>query len=180
MTMQFQSDTESTAESIDFEITLSGTYWGRRYPHYTISVDEAVQSAGHVQSAPSKKGLVTDTYMAPQREQDTYHKVMFSVDLLPGPHVLHIRFDNKQDTDTREFVDGVWQKDVLLNIESIKIDGVDLGHLLFTQGRYLLDQAHNIDGVMVSSLPGCVNLGFNGSFNLPFTCPYYIWLLEHL
>jgi hypothetical protein len=168
------------SENLDFEITLSGTYWGNRYPEYEISISDTIITSDRITAYPSKKGLLHDEFMSPGREESTYQTVKFTHALAPGEHLLNIRFKNKQPGDTCEFVDGQWQKDVLLNIEKIVVDGVDFSHLLFSESTYTFDSPQEINNQLVSSTTACVNLGFNGVYSIKFSSPFYIWLLERL
>jgi hypothetical protein len=167
-------------ETLDFEITLSGTYWGTRYPEFDILVDDTVVNSGCISSYPSKKGLPYDSFMSAGREQATYQTIKFTHPVIPGNHVLGIRFKNKQPGDTCEFVDGQWRKDVLLNVEKIVIDGVDLRTLIYNESTYTFDQEQTVDGQVTKMVENCVHLGFNGVYELKFISPFYIWLLERL
>ena len=167
-------------ENLDFEVTLSGTYWGTRYPEFDILVDDTVVKSDRITASPSKKGLIHDDFMSAGREQATYQTIKFTHPVVPGNHVLGIRFKNKQPGDTCEFVDGQWRKDVLITIEKIVIDGVDLRSLIYNESTYTLDQEQTIDGVATRTLENCIHLGFNGVYELKFISPFYIWLLERL
>ena len=167
-------------ETLDFEITLSGTYWGTRYPEFDILVDDTVVNSGCISSYPSKKGLPHDSFMSAGREQATYQTIKFTHPVIPGNHVLGIRLKNKRPGDTCEFVDGQWRKDVLLNIEKIVIDGVDLRTLIYNERTYTFDQEQTVDGHATKMVENCVHLGFNGVYELKFISPFYIWLLERL
>ena len=168
------------AENLDFEIVLSGTYWGNRNPEFEIIIDDTTIYSGRITAYPSKKGLILDEYMSAGREESTYQTIKFTHALEAGEHALHIRFKNKQPGDTCEFVDGHWRKDVLLNIEQIIVDGVKLQHLLFTESIYTFDQPQIINGQEVKCLHECVNMGFNGVYTIKFSNPFYIWLLERV
>ena len=62
-------------------------------------------------------------------------------------------------------------KDQLLNIDEVKFDDIDIGLLKHTLSTY----TH--DNVVEDS---CVNLGINGKWELKFSMPIYIWLLENI
>ena len=70
-------------------------------------------------------------------------------------------------------------KDMLLNIDNITIDDISLGHLIW-DAEYLLDRPQIYQGKEIDHLDRCVNLGWNGTYVLKFTSPFYIWLLEKL
>ena len=69
---------------------------------------------------------------------------------------------------------------MLLNIEDIVIDDISIGSLKWTKSKYITDSEVMFQGKHTSTIKNCVNLGFNGSYILEFTLPYYVWLLENL
>ena len=75
--------------------------------------------------------------------------------------------------------DGKIVKDLLLNINDIKIEDISLGNLLWT-ADYKLDQKQTFNGQEIDHLDNCVNLGWNGTYMLTFTSPFYLWLLENI
>jgi hypothetical protein len=176
-----QQVSEPKKEKMDFEITLSGTYWGDRNPYFHIAVDDQILVDSRILAAPSSKGLPGSDYMTAERELGTYQVEKFSIDLTPGTHVLAIALKNKLPTDTCGFdAQGQYSRDVLLNIERVKIDGMDLQNLIHEESEYQLDFPAVINGEPVTTLHRCVHLGFNGSYKLNFSTPFYIWLLERL
>jgi len=69
---------------------------------------------------------------------------------------------------------------MLLNIKSLEVDDIDLGSLIWSHSVYRPDITHEFNGVTVTELTNCVNLGWNGTWEFAFTTPFYIWLLENL
>ena len=69
--------------------------------------------------------------------------------------------------------------DMLLNIKDIEIDTISLGQLVWS-GEYLIDEPQEYNGTTITKLDHCVNLGWNGTYVLNFSSPFYIWLLESL
>lgn len=166
---------------MDFEVTLSGTYWGDRRPYFHIAVDDQVVIDSQIHKFPSKKGLPSGDHMTAAQELGTYQVETFSVDLAPGNHTLSITLKNKLQTDTCGFNDqGNYTRDVLLNIERVKIDGMDLQNLIYEESEYILAEPRLYQGQTVDKLNRCVCLGFNGTYKLNFSTPFYIWLLERL
>ena len=86
--------------------------------------------------------------------------------------------ENKADADT-VIENGEVVRDMLLNIDDITIDDISLGNLLWS-AEYILDKKRIYKGQEIDHLDGCVNLGWNGTYVLKFTSPFYIWLLEKL
>ena len=145
-------------ENLDFKISLTGTFWDRR-PQFSVWLDDHV---------------VIQSEIASEAEQI----VSFERRIDEGKHELKIRLENKSNSDT-VIENGVVTKDMLLNINDITIDDISLGNLLWS-AEYILDQPQEYQGKTINHLDGCVNLGWNGTYVLKFTSPFYIWLLEKI
>ena len=145
-------------ENLTFKICLTGTYWDHR-PQFSVWFDDYV---------------VMQSEIASEAEQI----VNFERRVDEGPHELKIRLENKTTDDTVT-EDGQVVKDMLLNIDDITIDDISLGNLLWS-AEYILDRPQEYQGKTIDHLDGCVNLGWNGTYILKFTSPFYIWLLEKL
>jgi hypothetical protein len=144
-------------EHLHFKIELSGTYW-EKHPQYSIAIDDNIVSTGTITA-----------------ESDVAVIVEFDADIAEGPHSLKIRLENKDHTDTVQSEDKTSiVKDMLLNIKSIEIDEINIGPLLWSASSFTGDDADR------PVLENCVNLGWNGTWCLPFTSPFYIWLLENI
>lgn len=152
-------------ETLRFKIGLSGTS-EQKHPEFLIAVDGNTFIKGALSQSPN----VTEYFE-------------FDVSLTEEPHELQISLLNKLSTDTVKDTTGNIVGDLLLNIDSIEIDDIDLGTLLWTASIYnpiypesYIDQEQkNVKDVL-----NCVHLGWNGVWRLPFVCPFYIWLLENL
>lgn len=145
-------------ENLSFQISLTGTFWDRR-PQFSVWLDDNV---------------ITQTEIASEAEQI----VKFERRIDEGAHELKIRLENKTNADT-VIENGEVVKDMLLNIDDITIDDISLGNLLWS-AEYILDKPQIYKGKTIDHLDGCVNLGWNGTYVLKFTSPFYIWLLEKL
>jgi hypothetical protein len=148
-------------ETLKFKIGLSGTYWGKK-PQYSILIDDKVMASGFI-TEPS----------------DSIEYILFSCELdEDSTHQLKIRLENKEDEDTLKNPPVgdpyVIEKDMLLNIKSIEIDDFELNDLLWTASEFIPDDPYRL------KLTHCVNLGWNGSYIIKFSCPVYFWLLESL
>jgi hypothetical protein len=146
------------SEELKFEISLTGTYWGKR-PQYSVWLDDHVVMQSEIAS-------------------EAIQTIAFTKTIDDGDHTLKIRLENKTNQDTK-VVDGEVVKDMLLNIEDIVIDDISLGNLLW-DATYILDEPHLFQGKTINHLDHCVNLGWNGTYVLKFSSPFYIWLLEKL
>ena len=145
-------------ENLKFEISLSGTYWDKK-PQFSVWLDDHP---------------VVQTELA-----NTVQTVTFERTVDEGAHEIKIRLENK-DLRTDTIVEnGEIVKDLLLNIDDITIDDISLGNLLWS-AEYHLDTPQTYQGKTITQLDNCVNLGWNGTYILKFTSPFYIWLLEKL
>ena len=158
-----------TNEEFTFRIGLSGTYWNRK-PEFLVTIQRADGSVVAGMTEPASITL----------ESGAVEYVAVSADLPDGDYELCIALCNKQNTDVVKAADGSLAKDMLLNIESIEIDGIDLGTLCRSASIYKLKNAQQYNGETITELKNCVNLGWNGSYTLAFTAPIHYWLLENL
>jgi hypothetical protein len=156
-------------ETTTFKIGLSGTYWDKK-PNFTISVNNQVYESRSI----SAESGVTEYFT-------------FTTELTEGPAVLSISLLNKEDSDVKKdnYDDPVNFKilgDMLLNIESIEIDEIDIGTLRHTASEFFLavPQSDSWGNTLITSIKECVNLGWNGTYRLPFESPFYVWLLENM
>jgi hypothetical protein len=146
-------------ENLNFEIVLSGTYWDKK-PQFSVWLDDHVV----VQSEIAK--------------DDIGQSIKFQHQVDDGEHQLKIRLENKTTQDT-VVANGEMVKDMLLNIDDIIIDDISLGNLRW-DAEYHLDSPQEYNGNTITRLDRCVNLGWNGTYILNFSTPFYIWLLEKL
>ena len=149
-------------ETLHFKIGISGTYWDKK-PHYTVWVDSEKLSDSHIHGG---------------NKEIEY--VEFDVDVTEGVHELKIRLENKTHRDTETDGQGNILNDMLLNIESIEIDEIDFGNLMWSVSEFIPDHPQKINGEIISSLKNCVNLGWNGTYTIKFESPFYLWLIENL
>jgi hypothetical protein len=145
-------------ESLEFVVTVSGTYWDKK-PQFSIWLDDHV---------------IIQTSISSESQQS--HKFTRTID--EGEHTLSIRLENKFPSDVRKINDEIVD-DMLLNIDDITIDDISLGQLIW-DAEYKLDTPQQYQGKEITQLDNCVNLGWNGTYVLKFTSPFYIWLLEKL
>jgi hypothetical protein len=145
------------SERLHFRIGLSGTYWRKR-PIYSVLINDSVHECREV-TAPS----------------DEIFYIEFDRDIIEGAGSLKIRLENKDNLDTVQNHDRTEiVQDLLLNIHSVEIDDINLGNLIWTHTEFTpQDPTRPI-------LTKCVNLGWNGTWSLPFNSPFYIWLLENI
>lgn len=152
-------------ETLHFKVGLSGTS-GQKQPEFLIAVDGNIVQRSTLSQAPN----ITEYFE-------------FDVSLSEESHELQISLLNKNSTDTEQDSEGNIIGDMLLNIDSIEIDEIDLGTLLWTASIYnpIYPESYtDQDQKNIKDITNCVHLGWNGIWRLPFTSPFYIWLLENL
>lgn len=149
-------------ETLKFKVGVSGTYWDKK-PHYTIWIDEQKLVDAHIKGRSNEVDYVE-----------------FEAALPEGDHEFKVRLENKSDRDVEQDGHGNIVNDMLLNIESIQIDDIDLGNLKWHASEFHADHPKTVKGEDVSVLTQCVNLGWNGTYKIKFTSPFYLWLLENL
>jgi len=145
-------------EKLSFVVALSGTFWERR-PQFSIWLDDHLVVSSEIVSADQQE-------------------IKFERTIDEGTHTLKIRLENKVSQDT-VIENNEVVKDMLLNINDIIIDDISLGNLLWS-AEYILDHPQQYNGQTITKMDNCVNLGWNGTYVLKFTSPFYIWLLEQL
>lgn len=155
-------------ETLHFKIGLSSSLG--KSPEFVISVNDT---------------QFFDTKLTGKSNEIEYFE--FDAELNEGNCFLIIEFKNKTINDTILDINGNIVEDLLLNVDSIEIDGINLGSLLWTASDYRPDypavhkaklKAQDIE--LPESVKNCVNLGWNGKWTLPFQSPFYIWLLENI
>jgi len=159
----------SDKETLHFKIGLSGTS-KKKQPKFKILVNDIVFVNGEL------RGNINET---------EYFEFDATID--EGNCSLVVEFLNKTIYDTVLDSNGNIMEDLLLNIDSIEIDEIDLASLLWTASDYRPDypevykaKMSQLQQELPESVSNCVNLGWNGRWILPFTSPYYIWLLENI
>lgn len=159
----------SDKETLHFKIGLSGSS-SKKKPKFIVSLN----GQQYISSQIASDADVTDFFE-------------FDAEINEGDCELTIEFVNKTVHDTVLDPAGNIIDDLLLNIESIEIDDIDLGSLLWTASDYKPNypdvykkQVANQGKELPESVKNCVNLGWNGKWILPFRSPFYIWLLENI
>lgn len=150
-------------EKVHIKLGLSGTYWRKR-PMYRVVFNGATIKEAEIVS---ESGIV--------------EYIEFDAEYTNDQVALQIQLLNKENTDTVESPDkSAILKDMLLNIVSLEVDEIDLGQIPFTDGVYTTNTDVYFKGEQTRTLRNCVNLGWNGTWELAWTNPFYIWLLEKI
>jgi hypothetical protein len=151
----------SNKEKLNFKIGLSGTYWDKK-PKYSVLIDNTVVKSGEVSAASDEIFYVEFDFEFEESAKST----------------LCVRLNNKTDSDVKkdnyETEDYNIIGDLLLHINSLEIDEIDVGQLIWTNSRFIGDEKSR------GTIDNCVDLGWNGTWEFPFESPFYIWLLEKI
>lgn len=92
-------------------------------------------------------------------------------------HELRFVMKNKTIDLTQVDQSGTILKDACLTISDVAFEGIDLGHMFIEQTSY----THDFNGTkptITTDFYG--SMGCNGTVNLKFTTPIYLWLLENM
>ena len=144
-------------ENLHFKIGVSGTYWDKK-PQYSILINDEKIVEGSIRSASG----VTEF-------------VEFDKQVAEGTCSLKIRLENKDNSDTVENEDKTAiVKDMMLSIKSLEIDEIDVGYALYEKSLFTGDDPDR------PVLDCCVDLGWNGTYELKFESPFFIWVLENI
>ncbi len=141
-------------EKLHFKIGVSGSYW-KKLPQFKICINES-EIVNSVANADIQY-FEFDTEVV---QDQTF--------------TLDIWLLNKTDSDTVLDSNNTIIKDMLLNIESIEVDGIDLEFLKWSESKFIPQDSTR------PVLKNCVNLGWNGFYRLSISSPFYLWLLEKM
>lgn len=146
-------------ENVDFKIILAAE-WFREAPKVKIYLNDE---------------LIEETSVEERGDQEQAKEINFSRSLPEGPSKISIVYYNKQNIDTKISEAGEILQDHLLIIKDIEIDEISLGYLCFKESKFIPNRKKRPD------LPESMKLttiGYNGTYELTFQVPTYIWFLE--
>lgn len=98
-------------------------------------------------------------------------------DDIEAEHVLKLVLKNKQPEHTKISPSGEIVSDAVLEITDVKFDDVELGQIVHNLTVY----QHNFNGTQPTTQQKFYGvMGCNGTAELKFTTPIYLWLLENM
>lgn len=106
-------------------------------------------------------------------------KVNFSYDFLDddGEHCLTLKMKNKTSEHTTISDSGQIINDACLTVSALAFDDLALGQIFIDQATY----THNFNNTELETTEKFYgNMGCNGTVNLKFSTPIYLWLLENM
>ena len=105
------------------------------------------------------------------------HSISFPVSDDDGEHSLRFCLKNKTTAHTTIDESGAIIRDSLLTLKDICFDDIRLGQVFTDVATYTHD-GNGTTPLTVGKFYG--SLGCNGTVELRFTTPIYLWLLEHM
>ena len=92
-------------------------------------------------------------------------------------HVIEWRLSGKTAAHTQINDQGQIVKDALLEIRDVSIDNLNLDQIMYDNAVY----THNLNGHAQQTQDKFFgSMGCNGTVQLTFVSPFYVWLLEHM
>jgi len=155
----------SDKETLHFKIGLSGSS-PHKQPEFRISVND--------------KEYFNQSLTGSVNETEFFE---FDVEIEEGDQFLQIDLCNKLTQDTQKDENGNITTDLLLNVDYIEVDEIELTTIKWTHSEYKPNYPKMyklVNPDSPESIKNCVNLGWNGRWTLPFTSPFYFWLLENI
>ena len=157
-----------TTEKLKFKLELWAEYWDKK-PIANILIN----SHSHYTQE------ITGTEKEPTI-------IEFEHELTEGEKYSLIIERSGKDRRQTVIEDGRIIKDQLLHIKSIEIDEIDIGALVY-EGVYTpkysepwATQQKQAGKELPKSFKNVTIMGHNGRWELDFTSPFYMWLLENL
>lgn len=142
------------SEEVEIKFNLSATYWENRFPGARVYVNE---------------NLVFENLITEPTE------IHWTGNLPEGDHKIVVEMYNKNAGDTVTDDNENILNDVLLHINNISIDDIDLDQLIWTSSEY-----YPVGAGAPEKMLDCVDLGWNGFWQLSLSTPIYLWFLENL
>lgn len=151
-------------EEVSFNIFLSSLWW-KVPPNVKISLNNE---------------LIEITEVSELKEKSEKKVISFTKQLSPGEHTITIELFNKQNNETVLDPNDPTKivKDQLLNIEDIEIDEISLGYLTHSKSKFYPNKQRHPN--LPEEITELTCIGYNGTYEIKFQVPTYIWFLENL
>ena len=148
-----------SSDAIEFRILIKAVWWDKK---------------------PKIKVYLNDNVIKTTTLSKEMNEITFTSDLSEGNHAIKIELYGKDNKQTVVNSSGEIEKDQLIDIKDIIIDGVQLGYLVWSKSYFEADKQNPGYEHLPDRLFNFATIGYNGVFVLPFQVPTYIWLLENL
>ena len=158
-----------TTEKLKFKIELYSTFWDEK-PKIEVCIDNESKYKYEVAGTEHKPNIIEFTH-------ECTHDKKYKLKLIRS---------NKGKNQTVLNKKGEIEKDQLLHIKYIEIDEIDIGALVYA-GVYTPEypepwysQQVKANKTPEKSFKNATSMGHNGTWELEFKSPFYMWLLESL
>jgi hypothetical protein len=160
--------TDTNTEKLKFKLELWSTHWDK-IPVAEILINDTSHYRAEITGTEDKPSVI-------EFEQTLEEGKEYTLKIV------------RSAKDTRQTVveDGKIVRDQLLHIKSIEIDEIDIGALVY-EGVYTpaypepwATQQRSTGKDLPVSFKNVTTMGHNGIWELKFTSPFYMWLLENL
>ena len=155
-------------EKLKFKLELYSTHWDKA-PKAEILINDHSHCIKEIKSTEKQPTLIEFEHEL--KEGEKYNLII----IRSGKDIRQTVVENGEIT-----------KDQLLHIKSIEIDEIDIGALVY-EGVYTPEypepwatQQRQAGKELPKSLKNVTIIGHNGRWELGFTSPFYMWLLENL
>jgi hypothetical protein len=160
--------TDKNTEKLKFKLQLWATYWDK-LPIAEILINDESQYRSEIAGTEDKPTVIEFEYTLEEGKDYT----------------LKISRSGK-DVKQTVVEAGKIVRDQLLHIKSMEIDEIDIGSLVY-EGVYTpkypepwAAQQRSAGQDLPVSFKNVTCMGHNGVWELKFSSPYYMWLLENL
>jgi hypothetical protein len=157
-----------TTENLKFKIQLYAQYWDKP-PVAEILIGDQSKFKQEITGTEQNPNLI-----------EFYH------DLNEGQEYKFVIHRSNKDNSQTVVENDQIVKDQLLFIKSIEIDEIDLGGLVY-EGSYYPEypepwatEQKQAGKELPIHFKNVTSMGHNGRWELTFTSPFYMWLLENL
>ena len=149
-------------DQVQIKLTLSSE-WFRLPPHVKVWLDDE---------------LIEDFEIVERKSKGESKVLEFTRPLVEGTHHIKVQYLDKEIPDTKVADDGTILDDHLVNIDEIEIDEIELGYLTYSKGEFFPDNTKRPE--LPNRITEIINLGYNGTWQIEFESPTYIWFLDNL
>ena len=160
--------TDTNTEKLKFKLELWSTHWNKT-PVADILINDTSHYSAEITGTEDKPSVIEFEHKLEEGKEYTL-KILRS----------------GKDKGQTVVEDGKIVKDQLLHIKSIEIDEIDIGALVY-EGVYTpaypepwATQQRSAGVDLPVTFKNVTTVGHNGIWELKFSSPFYMWLLEHL
>ena len=160
--------TDTNTEKLKFKLELWSTHWDKT-PVAEILINDTSHCRAEITGTEYKPSVIEFEHTLEESKEYTLKIVLSGKD--KGQTVVE---------------DGKIVKDQLLHIKSVEIDEIDIGALVY-EGLYTpsypepwATQQRSAGVDLPVSFKNVTMMGHNGVWELKFSSPFYMWLLENL